>query len=442
MPATASGGRGVRTGGPAPVDIVFVHQNMPGQFRFLATALARHPRLRVFFVTCRTGVNLPGVRTVRYPPPDQAEVSTETLARPMEAAARYAKATARACYAMRAKGVDPAVVIAHPGWGEALLLRDIWPRARIVTYAEFYYQPEGGDTGFDPLFPVSPDGLARIRMMNGNLLLSHCAADVLLSPTHWQKSRHPDFLQERIEVIFDGIDTRLVCPDEDARFRLPDGRELRPGDEVITYVARNLEPHRGYHVFMRALPRLLQARPHARVVIVGGREASYSPRPGGGFADWAEALAAEVDLGADAARVHHVGKLAYADYLALLRVSAVHVYLTFPFVLSWSCLEAMAAGCMVVASATPPVEEVIQDGVNGRLFPFHDGEALVRTVCEALDDPPAAARMRRAARTTVTERYDAADCLRAQIDMVQRLIGEHREAGAADGPEGSSSSQG
>jgi len=441
-PAMASGSDGGRKSTSAPrADIVFLHQNMPGQFRFLATALARHPQLRVFFVTRRRGVTLPGVRTVVYPAPDLAEVSTEPLARPMEAAARFARATARACYDMRSQGVDPAVVIVHPGWGEALLLRDIWPRARIVTYAEFYYQPEGGDTGFDPLFPVNANTLARIRMMNGNLLLSHAAADVMLSPTHWQKSRHPDFLQERIEVIFDGIDTRVVCPDAEASFRLPDGSELRRGDEVITYVARNLEPHRGYHVFMRALPALLRARPQAQVVIVGGREASYSPKPPGDFADWAEALAAEVALGADAARVHHVGKLTYANYLALLRISAVHVYLTFPFVLSWSCLEAMAAGCLLVASATPPVEEVIRDGVNGRLFPFHDGEALVRTVCAALDDPEAGARMRQAARATVVERYELADCLRAQVNLVQRLIDQYREAPPTSAPEVSSPEQ-
>lgn len=340
----------------------------------------------------------------------------------------FARAAAKACLSLQAQGVNPAVVVAHPGWGEALLLRDVWPNAKIVTYAEFYYQPSGGGTGFDPLFPATVDTLARIRMMNGNLLLSHAAADVMISPTHWQKSCHPGFLHDRIEVVPDGIDTRRVCPAADARFVLPDGTGLTQADEVITYVARNLEPHRGYHMLVRALPALLRARPRARVVIVGGTEVSYSPRPGTGHADWRQAMAAEVDLGAEAGRVHHVGKLAYADYLSLLRVSSAHLYLTFPFVLSWSCLEAMAAGCLVVASDTAPVTEVIRDGTNGRLFPFHDADAMVRTLCEALDDPEAASRMREAARATVIERYDIEDCLRTQVELVRRLIEEYRAA--------------
>ncbi|MDE2405587.1 MAG: glycosyltransferase [Sphingomonadales bacterium] len=406
----------------ALTDIVFIHQNMPGQFRHLAPALAQDRRLRVFFVTRRTGVQLPNVRTVLYPDPDCGERSTEPFARPMEVAARFGHAVARVCLDLRAQGVRPRLVIVHPGWGEGLLLRDIWPDARILSYAEFYYQPQGADIGFDPLFPVTAQGLATARMMNGPLLLSHAAADLLLAPTHWQKHRHPDFLHDRIEVVFDGIDTARVFPDPGARFTLPDGRVLDGGGEVITYVARNLEPHRGYHVFLRALPRLLAARPRAQVVIVGGVEVSYSPLPRDGHANWREALAAEVDLGADAARVHHVGKLPYADYLSLLRISAVHVYLTFPFVLSWSCLEAMAAGCLLVASDTAPVREVVEDGVNGRLFPFHDGEAMVGTIVAALEDRAAGDRLRAAARATVAERYALRDCLPRQLRLVERLL--------------------
>ncbi|MBU6268889.1 MAG: glycosyltransferase [Sphingomonadales bacterium] len=407
----------------AAIDIVFIHQNMPGQFRFLAAALAQNPQLRVFFVTRRTGVTMPGVQSVVYPAPVLDERSTEPFARPMESSARYGHAVAKACLELRSNGVNPRLVLVHPGWGEGLLLRDIWPAAKILTYAEYYYQPTGGDIGFDPLFPVTQNGLANARMMNGNLLLSHAAADVMLAPTHWQKGRHPDFLQHRIEVIFDGIDTRRITPDDTATFTLPTGVVLRQGDEVITYIARNLEPHRGYHVFMKTLPALLAARPHATVVIVGGVDVSYSPLPKDGHANWRESLAAQVDLGADAARVHHVGKLPYADYLSLLGVSSAHIYMTFPFVLSWSCLEAMAAGCLMVASDTAPVREVIQHGANGLLFPFHDGDALVRTVSEALDDAERGARLRQAARATVVERYDLRDCLRQQLQLVERLLG-------------------
>ena len=403
-------------------DIVFIHQNMPGQFRYLALALAQMPQNRVFFITRREGVELPGVTSVVYPIAEGGEKSAEPLARPFEASSRFARAAAGAALDLRRQGVRPRLVFIHPGWGEGLLIRDVWPEARIVSYAEYYYQPVGGDIGFDPLFPATAPGYFNARMMNANLLLAHEAADVLLSPTQWQKSRHPALLQNRIEVIFDGIDTSRVTPDPAASFTLPDGRVLTRGDEVITYVARNLEPHRGYHVFMRALPQLLAARPNAQVVIVGGEEVSYSPVPRDGHASWRAKLAGEIDLGADAARVHHIGKLAYGDYLALLRVSAAHLYLTYPFVLSWSFMEAMAAGCLVIASDTAPVREVARHGENALLFPFFDGAAMVATIVAALDDPERGARLRAAARATVVENYDLRDCLKRQLDLTARLL--------------------
>ena len=406
----------------ANTDILFIHQNMPGQFRFLAAALAKLPQIRVFFLTCRPGVQIEGVVSAVYPRPEAKQLSEEAFARPLEASARYGRAAAKAALELKAKGVAPRLIVVHPGWGEGLLIRDIWPEARILSYAEYYYQPSGGDTGFDPMFPVSANGLATARMMNANLLVSHEQADALLCPTHWQKQRHPPMLQDKIEVIFDGIDTTRVCPDALARFTLPDGSVLTAANEVITYVARNLEPHRGYHIFMRALPRLLKARPNATVVIVGGEEASYSPKSPAPHASWREMLAAQVDLGAAAARVHHIGKLPYGDYLSLLRVSSAHVYLTYPFVLSWSCLEAMAAGCLMVASDTGPVREVITDGANGLLFSFFDTDALVATVCRALDDPARGQALRAAARQTAVAGYDIKDCLAAQLRLVERLI--------------------
>ncbi len=409
----------------AQTHIVFLHQNMPGQFRYLAMALAQRPDTRVWFVTRRGGVTLPGVTSVVYPLADAGAKSAEPLARPLEGSARFARAAAGAMLELRRQGVTPALVFAHPGWGEALLIRDVWPAARIVTYAEYYYQPEGGDIGFDPLFPATPGGLFNARMMNANLLLAHEAADVLLSPTAWQASRHPALLQSRIEVIFDGIDTNRVTPDATATFTLPDGRVLSRADEVITYVARNLEPHRGYHQFIAALPALLAARPRAQVVIVGGDEVSYSPLPRDGHPHWRAKLAAEVDLGEGAGRVHHIGKLAYAQYLALLRVSAAHVYLTYPFVLSWSFMEAMAAGCLMVASDTAPVREVARHGENALLFPFFDGAAMVATIGAAIDDPTHGAALRSAARATVVARYDLASCLGAQLALAERLLAPH-----------------
>jgi glycosyltransferase involved in cell wall biosynthesis len=407
---------------PPAHDILFIHQNMPGQFRHLAAALAASQTCRVSFLTRREGVIMDGIRTCRYPSPDAARETTDAVLAPVEKVLQFGRAVLKAGLAMRADGYRPHLIIAHPGWGEALFLRDIWPEARIVTYGEYYYQSHGGDIGFDPLFPPRPEGLARARMMNTHLLLAHEQADCILSPTRWQGDRHPAMLQDRIEVIFDGIDTARVQPNPAADFTLADGSILTAHDEVITYVARNLEPHRGFHVLMRALPALLAARPRAQVIIVGGEEVSYSPPAPQSHASWKAMLMAEVDFGDAMSRVHFQGKLAYKSYLDLLAISSAHIYLTYPFVLSWSCMEAMAAGCLLVASDTMPVREVITHGQNGLLFPFFDGKALVETVCAALDDQSRGARLRTAARETVVTRYDLRQCLGAQRQLVARML--------------------
>ncbi|MBC2660932.1 glycosyltransferase [Novosphingobium flavum] len=406
----------------SPCEMLFLHQNMPGQFRYLAAAFAQSPQFSVSFLTRREGVDLPGIRTLRYPSPDETRETSDPLLAPVEKVLRFGRAVLDAGMNLKRSGYNPHLIVAHPGWGEALFLRDIWPKAKIITYGEYYYQPEGGDIGFDPLFPVNHLALARARMMNTHLMLAHAQADAIVSPTEWQKSRHPDFLQPRIATIFDGIDTVRVQPDRSARFTLPDGRSVGADDEIITYIGRNLEPHRGFHVVMKALPELLARRPGAQVVIVGGTDVSYSPNPPAPHQSWKDCLLAQHPLGAAADRVHFVGKLVYGDFLNLLRISAAHLYLTFPFVLSWSCLEAMAAGCLMIGSDTAPVREVIRHGENGLLFPFHDAGALVDTVCAALDDADSGARMRAAARETVVSKYDLRLCLTQQVQLIERVL--------------------
>jgi glycosyltransferase involved in cell wall biosynthesis len=206
--------------------------------------------------------------------------------------------------------------------------------------------------------------------------------------------------------VHEGVDTEVCKPVPEARFVLPDGTVLRPGDEVVTYVARNLEPYRGFPTFMRALPALLAARPNAHVVIIGGNESGYGRKPPD-HANWQEAMLAEVGP-LDPSRVHFLGRIPHPDLHDLFRVSAAHVYLTVPFVLSWSVLEAMAIGCLVVGSATPPVQEVIQDGRNGLLTDLFDPAALAKRLVAVLENPAAQAPLRQRARQTVLERYDLA----------------------------------
>ncbi|MBL8837924.1 MAG: glycosyltransferase family 4 protein [Alphaproteobacteria bacterium] len=407
------------------MNVLFVHRNFPGQFPHLAPALAARPGNRVVALG-EAGVAdpkrcPPGVKLARYrvaAPGKGADI--HRFLRGTDAAVRRGEAVARAGAALRKRGFVPDVVVAHTGWGEGLFLRDAFAAARILAYCEFYYHATGADVGFDPEFPAAPDDAMHLRMRNAVQLLSLEAADRGLSPTEWQKSVYPSAFAGKIAVIHDGIDVARVAPDPQARFALPDGTELRPGDPVVTYVARNLEPYRGFHVFMRALPDLLARCPRARVVIVGGEEVSYGRKPAGG-GTWRAKLTAELGGALDPARVHFTGSLPYARYLALLQVSAAHVYLTYPFVLSWSMLEAMAAGCTVIGSATAPVKEAIADGRDGVLVDFFDRHALVDAVAWALANPDAARAMGGAARAKVMARYALERCRAAQLSLIDAL---------------------
>jgi glycosyltransferase involved in cell wall biosynthesis len=287
-----------------------------------------------------------------------------------------------------AEGFRPDLILSHPGWGENLFCRDIWPDAVLVAYGEFYYRGQGGDYGFDPEFSKdTPEGRMRLRLRNTALLHSYSAADGILCPTPWQRSCLPDDVQHKAVTIFDGIDTQLARPDPAATIGL--GRSkvtLTRKDSVLTFVNRNLEPHRGFHIFMRALPQILERNPTTRCVLVGEDSVSYGEAPKG-FRSWREAMMREVGARLPQDRIHFVGRVPYADYLRLLQVSTCHVYMTYPFVLSWSCVEALAIGCRVVASDTAPVRDVITHGENGLLFDFFDGAALTERVTEVLQDP-------------------------------------------------------
>uniref|UniRef100_UPI0010F5299E glycosyltransferase n=1 Tax=Chitinivorax sp. B TaxID=2502235 RepID=UPI0010F5299E len=263
-------------------------------------------------------------------------------------------------------------------------------------------------------FPLTMDDRARIRARNGLHLLNLEQCDVAVAPTHWQKQVHPPAYHDKIQVIHEGIDVQRLGPDPDARFTLPNGKVLKPGDPVVTYVARNLEPYRGFHVFMRALPQLLTQHPTCDVVIVGGDGVSYGSKPKHA-ANWKETLLKEVSI--DLNRVHFLGKLPYDRYRTLLQVSAAHVYLTYPFVLSWSMLEAMATGCLVIGSDTAPVREVLQHGVNGLTVPFFDPDAIAAQTTRALNQAHTLAPLRQAAQTTA-QRYAVENGLAAYAQLL------------------------
>jgi glycosyltransferase involved in cell wall biosynthesis len=415
--------------------LLFVHQNFPGQFRHLAAAFAAAGEAQVVAIGEHANVAglplPPGIERLSYSPARAPTKDVHPYLRNVEAAVLRGQAVARKAIELRQRGFVPDLICVHAAWGEGLYLRDVFPTSRILGYFEFCYRGSGADVGFDPEFPATLDDQLRVRTWNMTQQSTFFAVDRGLSPTRWQAGTFPPEIRQRLSVIHDGIDTRRLAPDPQARFALADGRSLTAQDEVITFVGRGLEPYRGFHVFMRALPELMARRPAAQVVVVGGDAPSYGRRPEGA-ATWREKLLAEVGERIDPGRLHFTGKLPYERFAALLQLSRAHVYLTYPFVLSWSMLEAMAVGAPVAASATAPVTEVIEHERNGLLFEFFDCEALVAAVCRLLDDTELRQRLTSAARRTVVERYDLAGvCLPAQARLIRDLLQAGRDAATA-----------
>ena len=406
--------------------LLFVHQNFPGQFPHIAPEMARRGH-DVLALTDQGNARPSPVRVARYATPPKPTFS-HPLGRTYAEMAERGWLAARGARALRDRhGYVPDVILGHSGWGETLFLREIWPDARLLIYAELMYRTRGHDVGFDPeVSPGTDEGRVAAVARSAHLVQALVQADAGLTPTAYQAGSFPPELRAKLTVIHDGIDTDTVRPNPAATLTLPNGRVLRAGDEVLSFVSRSLEPYRGFHVFMRALPRVLAERPGAQVVLIGGDGVSYGAKPRDADS-WKEKVLAELGDRLPLDRVHFLGRVGYDSYLSLIQLTRVHCYLTYPFVLSWSLTEAMAAGALVVASDTEPVREVIRDGVNGRLVPFFDGAALETALIRALAGDPDADRLRRAARQTILDGYD----LRTQ--SLPRLVAWIERFGPAPG---------
>lgn len=401
------------------MNVLFIHQNFPGQFIHLSAHLAAQKRNRVVALTMRdnpapTGVMVRGYSLLRAPVPE-----THPMLKDEEAKVLRAEACAAAAFQLKREGFEPDVIYAHPGWGEALFIKDVFPKAKIVIYCEYYYAAEGQDVGFDPSDPpLTFQQRCRIRMKNSTNLLSMEVADAAISPTAWQKSTYPDWAQDKISVIHDGIDYARLMYNPKAQINIVSGANggeltLKAGDEVLSYVARNLEPVRGFHMLMRTLPDVLKARPGAQVVIVGGDEVSYG-RPAPQGLTWRDHLLNEVGADIDLSRVHFVGKIPYQSYVNLLNVSRVHAYWTTPFVLSWSFLEAAVNGLPIVTSATPPTMEFAPK-FDVELVDFFDSQSFAGALARKLEKPTRRAMWQRPAELNITE------CVRRQADFLNTL---------------------
>ncbi len=405
--------------------ILFIHQNFPGQFRHLASALASDPNNKVIAIgdkiTAGKREPLPGVRLVCYESPQASARSTHHYLRELENGVRRGQQVCRLAFSLRNEGFKPDLIICHPGWGDGLYLKDVFPESKLLHYFEFFYRAYGADLNFDPEFPGNIDSNLKVRTKNTIQLLSLADADWGLSPTQWQWSLFPPEFKQKISVIFDGIDTQQICPNPAVNLNLKGYGVLTKADEIITFVSRGLEPYRGIHTFIRALPEILRRRPKTIVLIVGSDKVSYGADPGKDT--YRHRYLAEIGNQVDLSRVYFLGQVPRGQLTSILQLSSVHIYLTYPFVLSWSMLEAMSAGCVVVGSKTAPVQEIIEHGNNGLLVDFFNPPEIADAVDQVLDHPDRMANLREAARNTIVQQYDLHSvCLPKQIKLIHDLL--------------------
>ena len=400
-------------------DILFVHNNFPGQFADLAQMLLARG------VPCvALGQNhspgLPGMKLARYSLPRGSTPGIFPLAVRAEADLIRARGAYDAAQALKLEGWDPAVIIGHPGWGEMTFLADVFPNARTVAFAEFYYHGRGYDVGFDPEFGA-PDleSILRADAKNGMMAMAYANADAIVAPTPFQAGSLARRFRDAARIIHEGVDIDVIRPGPAEPFELPDGRVLAPGAPVITHVNNHMEPLRGLHILARALPRVLAEVPDAHVILIGDPNRKPYGAPAAEGKTWRDVCFEGVDY--DPARVHFLGRVPHAQMLAAMRLGVAHVYYTYPFVLSWSLSEALALGCHVIGSDTGPVRDAIQDGVNGRLRPFFDVEALSDALIAACRDPQASAPLRVAARATAEKMFSRAKGREAWVALLREL---------------------
>jgi len=413
------------------VRFLFIHQNFPGQFLHLVRHLVAARKHEIVFITQPNANEIPGVRKVPYRRPDPPPGDTHWTVKEFETASRRAEAVARTAASLKGLGFQPDIIIGHHGWGELLHIGDVWPGVPMLGYYEFFYHTDGIDVGFDPEFPANLADFPRIRAKNAvNLLALNLGAHGQ-TPTAWQLSTYPEWAYEQITLLPEGVNLELCKPQPELRrepLRIGE-TDIAPDEKLVTYVARDLEPYRGFHIMMRALPRLLGARKDVRVVMVGGDGVSYGAAPHG--TTWRAIMQKEMAGKFDAERVLFPGRIDYRTYLRMLQRSDAHVYLTYPFVASWSLREALAGGCAIVASDTEPVREFIRHNRNGLLTSFFDPRGLADAVLSLLEDEVLSRRLRAGARRYAERNLGMAEYIAGYVDLIGRLTGRRARRVAA-----------
>ncbi len=418
---------------------LFVHQNFPGQYVHIVRHLTEGLH-DVAFLSEPNANQMPDVRKIAYVSQRATDQRIHEHAREFEIAVRRAEAAAVAARQIKSLGFQPDIIIGHHGWGELLNMQDVFPGTPLLGYFEFYYNLLGQDVDFDPEFPVPESRLPMVRSKNA---VNHAALSLPGSwgqtPTHWQLSTYPAWSRDRITLLREGVDL-IQCspasPRSGRRFTLPDGFQLEAKHKLVTYMSRNLEPYRGFHIFMRALPALQAARPDVHVSIVGNDAPGYGAMPPDG-SSWRDTIMREMAGKLDLGRIHFLGQVPYDTHVALLRRSDAHVYMTYPFVASWSLREAMAIGAAIIGSDTLPVREFITHRKTGLLTPFLDPARLADTILTLLEDAKLSQKLRTNARLFAEANLDREVYLANYVKLIERLTNQSlrpAKAGKASRP--------
>ncbi|MEP3787157.1 glycosyltransferase family 4 protein [Ascidiaceihabitans sp.] len=409
------------------MNIMFVHQNMPGQYReFVQWLVGRGVHNIVFLTQRKNAPKIDGVRTIVYKPHNVAKDDAYGLSRTWENATGSGFGAAQAASKLKDTGFTPDIIIGHVGWGELTFMKEVYPNTPIIGFFEYYYSAHGGPVGFDPESPVSAHSPYILAANNAVPLVNIEVVDLGHCPTYWQRDRFPESFHDKCYVCHDGIRTDTLLPDPDVELTLGrvDRALTRADDDIVTYMARNLETTRGFHQFMRALPGIQAGHPNARVLVIGGNDTSYggkSKHPGGLRGQ----MEAEVGDRVDWSRVHFLGQVPFEDYQKIIQISKCHLYLSMPFVLSWSCLESMSMGATIVASDVAPVREAITHGETGLIVDFFDPDAIAAQVVDVLQNPETYAHIGPAARDYVVKTYDFHTvCLPEHIRQINDLVPE------------------
>lgn len=402
------------------MNILFLHRNFPAQFRHIATEMAKNPNNRVVFVTNNDRLQLPGIEKIVYQLKREIPKDCHKYLKFYEESIIHGQAAAEVVLSMKNSGFKPDIIYGHT-WGQTLFMKDVFPDVPLLCYFEWYYNAEGADVGFDGRLP-SIDAKASLRCKNSHLLIDLVTSDAGICPTNWQKNQFPKIFHDKIKVLHDGVDTDFCSPNKETKFLIAEKNlELSAEDEVVTYATRGLEAYRGFPEFMKSVEILLKKRPNLQVVIAGEDRVCYGAQLLN--TTYKEIMLKALDL--DLNRIHFVGGLPLGQYVDLLRISSAHVYLTYPFVLSWSLLDAMSIACPIIASNTPPVLEVMKDNHNALLFDFYNVNQQVEKIEYALDNKDKMQEIRQNARKTILDNYALKDLLPQHIEYVKSLANKN-----------------